>query len=122
MTFFRPFLFLAAMLLSINLAHAVDRSGTFRGEAGEQVRGTAQVVEQNGKTVIKLGGGFRSSSGPDLFVFVGNGSPQRQVAKLRRNNGSQTYTLPAGISPSQFSTVFIHCKRYNHIFGRAKLR
>lgn len=93
-------------------------SGSFRGVQGESVRGTVSV--SNGK--IKLSSGFRSSSGPDLYVYLGNSKPTKIVARLRRLSGTQTYSLPNGVSADNYSAIFIHCKRYNHTFGKASLR
>jgi len=102
-------------------AFAASKSGSFRGEAGESVRGKATWSTSGSKSTIRLSGGFKSSSGPDLYVYVGNGRPSRQIAKLRRISGTQTYSVPASVNLSKYSTIFIHCKRYNHIFGRARL-
>ena len=62
--------------------------------------------------------GFRTSSGPDLYVYVGNGSASKRVARLRANSGTQTYTLPKG----NWSTVHIHCRKFNSTFGTASIR
>ena len=43
-------------------------------------------------------------------------------ARLRRLSGSQTYALPKGVNISKYSAVYIHCKRYNHTYGRARFR
>ena len=97
---------------------AAERQGAFKGEAGESVRGSV-TVSSNG--TIQFSSGFKSSDGPDLYVFLGNGRPTQQVAKLSRTSGSQSYKISASLS-ARYSTVFVHCKRFNHIFGRAKLK
>jgi len=81
------------------------------------VRGSATLSE----TTIRLGSNFKSSDGPDLYVYLGNSKPTRQIGKLRRTSGAQSYKLPSGVDASKYRNVFIHCKRYNHIFGRAKV-
>jgi len=97
-------------------AHA--DSGSFIGTEGERVSGNAVV---SGKEV-KLSKNFKTTSGPDLYVYLGNDKPTKIVGKLKKNSGSQTYELPDGIDLSDYSAVFIHCKKYNHTFGRADLR
>ena len=106
------------IFVSMTAQVALAASGSFRGVQGESVRGTVSV--ENGK--VKLSSGFRSSSGPDLYVYLGNSKPTKIVARLRRLSGTQTYSLPSGLSAKNYSAVFIHCKRYNHTFGKASLR
>lgn len=105
--------FSLAMIVS---AHAA--SGSFTGTQGERVSGTVTVSADS----VKLGGNFKSTSGPDLYVYLGNSGPSKIIARLRRLSGAQSYRLPKGIDLSKYSTVFIHCKRYNHTYGIARLR
>lgn len=97
---------------------ALANSGSFVGVQGESVRGTATVSSKS----VSLSSNFRSSSGPDLYVYLGNKRPTKIIARLRKLSGGQTYELPKGIDLSDYSTVFIHCKRYNHTYGQARLR
>lgn len=105
--------FSLAMAMS---AHAA--SGSFTGTQGERVSGSVTVSAGS----VKLGGNFKSTSGPDLYVYLGNSRPTKIIARLRRLSGAQSYRLPKGINLSKYSTVFIHCKRYNHTYGIARLR
>jgi len=110
---------LVIILLSLTLSSpALAASGRFVGVEGESVRGTATVSSKT----IKLSSNFRSSSGPDLYVYLGNSRPSKIIARLRKLSGGQTYALPKGIDLSNYSAVFIHCKRYNHTYGKARLR
>ena len=109
---------IAALTLMIAATQALAASGSFRGVEGERVSGTATV--KNGKVV--LSSSFRSTSGPDLYVYLGNSKPSRIVARLRKLSGSQTYSLPKNINLANYSAVYIHCKRYNHTYGKASLR
>ena len=93
-------------------------SGSFIGVQGESVRGTASVKTKT----ITLSSSFKSSSGPDLYVYLGNSKPSRIIGRLRKLSGGQSYALPKGIDLSKYSAVFIHCKRYNHTYGKARLR
>jgi len=106
-------LFIPATLLGANAA-----SGSFVGVEGESVRGTATVTAKT----VKLSSNFRSTSGPDLYVYLGNKRPSKIIARLRKLSGSQTYALPKGVDLSKYSAVYIHCKRYNHTYGKARLR
>ncbi|MEM8749910.1 MAG: DM13 domain-containing protein [Pseudomonadota bacterium] len=110
-----------ASLLAPAAAFAAGKSGKFKSHKSYKVRGTAKVSTKGGKSVVTLSG-FSTSPGPDLYVYVGQGSPTQRIAKLRANSGSQTYTLPASIKPGSISTVHIHCKRFSSTFGTARLR
>ncbi|MDD9910337.1 MAG: DM13 domain-containing protein [Ahrensia sp.] len=96
---------------------AADKSGSFRSVGNYSVRGTVKV-SSSGKITLS---GFRTSSGPDLFVYVGNGRPTRRVAKLRRFSGTQTYSIPASVAKS-ITSVHIYCKRFSSTFGTARIR
>ena len=98
-------------------ALAADKKGSFRSHKSYKVSGTA-TVSPNG--TIRLSG-FSTTSGPDLYVYVGNGSPSRRVAKLKRNSGTQTYKISAALAKS-ITTVHIHCKKYSSLFGTARVK
>lgn len=100
------------------LGPANGASGTFIGVEGERVSGEANVLQNT----IELSQNFKTSSGPDLYVYLGNDEPTQIIAKLKKNSGAQTYALPEGVNLSNFSTVFIHCKKYDHTFGKAGFR
>ena len=58
--------------------------------------------------------------------FVENGLPIHAggdllVAKLKANNGSQNYALPAGVDLSRYNSVSIWCKSFDVTFAYAPL-
>lgn len=109
---------LIAAPLAATVSFAADKKGSFSSAGSRyKVSGTATVSADG---TIKLSG-FKTSSGPDLYVYVGNGRPSTPVAKLRRNSGSQTYKISASLA-KKISTVHIHCKRFNHLFGTARVK
>lgn len=99
-------------------AHAA--SGRFAGQGRYDVSGSATVQGSGAGRTITLSGDFRSTSGPDLYVYVGNGSASTRIARLSSTRGSQTYRVPASVGA--FSTVHIHCRRFSSTFGTARLR
>jgi len=107
---------MAALVLP-QMAFAASKKGTFRSTGNYKVSGTVSVSE-NGRITLS---GFRTSSGPDLYVYVGKGSASRRVAKLKRNSGTQTYSIPANLVKS-ISSVHIYCKRFSSNFGTARLK
>ncbi|MEN0086950.1 MAG: DM13 domain-containing protein [Pseudomonadota bacterium] len=92
-------------------------SGKFSGQGNYKVSGTAKL---EGRT-LKLSG-FSSSRGPDVFIHVGNGSPDHRVAKLKSFSGDQSYELPASIDPSTVRSVHVWCRAFGVNMGQANLR
>ncbi|MEL6947987.1 MAG: DM13 domain-containing protein [Pseudomonadota bacterium] len=101
-------------------AAAQSKNGSFRSVGKYSVSGSVKVAISGSTASITLSG-FRTTSGPDLYVYVGNGSPSRRIAKLRRNSGTQSYSLPASVAKG-ISSVHIFCKRFRSTFGTARVR
>ena len=111
----------AALLFGLMLpfqsaALAADKSGSFKGMGRYSVKGTAKVSMAGGKTTITLSNDFRSSSGPDLYIYVGNGKPTKRIAKLKSFKSGQTYTFSGA---ANVSSVHVYCKRFSVGFGTA---
>ncbi|MEO0636825.1 MAG: DM13 domain-containing protein [Pseudomonadota bacterium] len=96
---------------------ALAASGNFSGKGRYKVSGTAKL---EGRTLTLSG--FSTSRGPDVFVHVGNGSPDHRVAKLKSFKGDQSYQIPASIDPSTIRTVHIWCRAFGVDMGQASLR
>jgi len=111
----------AAAVLAVPMSASsalADQMGTFSGVSNHWVNGGVKVSTAGGKTTITLKSNFKSQSGPDLYIYVGNGSPTKRIAKLKKFKGSQTYSY-TGTAP--ISSVHVYCKRYTVGFGVAKL-
>jgi len=108
------FIFLASLFATP--AFAGDKKGSFRSSGKYSVRGTVKV-SMAGKITLS---GFKTTSGPDLYVYVGKGRASRRVAKLRRTSGTQSYTIPASVAKS-ISSVHIYCKKFSSNFGTARV-
>jgi hypothetical protein len=97
------------------------RTGTFKGDNGKHVAGTATVSD--GKIVLA---GFSSDAGPDLHIYLTNGSAERNVSAGKQlgvvaaDKDSQTFSL-GGIDPSAYTNVVIHCDKAKAVFGDAPL-
>lgn len=104
-----------ALPLAYSSAEAAGKKGSFKADKSRyQVSGTATV---NGDKITLSG--FKTSRGPDLYVYLGNGKATQKVALLKANSGNQTYTFKGA---SKYSTVHIHCKRFSVTFGTARLK
>ena len=108
------------------------RSGQFHAVAHEG-SGTASVVQlADGKYVLRLEE-FSVLNGPDLYVYLSalpdssDSGPVLQnkhlsVAKLKGNQGNQTYELPADFDPATYSSVVIWCQQFRVNFATAPLK
>jgi Electron transfer DM13 len=67
---------------------------------------------------------FKSSNGPDLYVYLATdetASDYVSLGKLKGNIGNQNYLIPPGADLSNQDTVLIWCKQFSVLFGSAKL-
>ena len=78
-----------------------------------------------GGLAITLDSDFSSASGPALEVYLshrrGNGPGAISLGPLQRTRGEQTYSVPDGVSLTDFDFVLIHCVPFNVTFGVAEL-
>ena len=101
--------------------------GTFRGaSASYQVDGKAKLIDLGGKWMVRLAPDFKSTQGPDLYVWLMKGGTMAEggldLGLLKNIKGSQTYAVPAGIDVSRFQRVIIWCKKFRVLFGAAQLK
>lgn len=109
-------------------AGGLSRSGTFSGNMGYSVSGTA-TLEQNGSNLkLILGSDFQASSGPQLGVFLAknasgglNTQNSLKLGNLLQNSGIQEYAVPAGTDLDEYDYAVIYCIPFNVRFGTAKL-
>ncbi|MDQ1130035.1 DM13 domain-containing protein [Microbacterium sp. SORGH_AS_0888] len=98
-----------------------DRTGTFSGRNGKSVAGTVTVSD--GKLVLS---GFSSDEGPDLHVYLANGTDEAAVGAGRAlgvvsfSASDQAFSL-SGVDVSMYTDVVIHCDKANAVFGAAAL-
>jgi hypothetical protein len=97
------------------------RTGTFEGLNDKHVAGTAAVSDAQ----IVLSG-FSSDAGPDLHIYLANGSDENAVAAGKEigsvafDKPSQTFST-SGADASKYTTVVIHCDKAKAVFGAANL-
>lgn len=105
--------------------------GTFAGaDDFHKGEGTA-AVHRTGRTLILRLDPFMVTNGPDLYVVLTKHALPKtsadvkegylEIAKLKGNVGSQNYTLPAGVSLTEYRAVVIYCKPFNFVFATAPL-
>ena len=106
---------------SPSTSEMMQKSGSFAGLNGKTVAGTAKVTDQE----LTLTG-FSSDEGPDLHVYLSNGTDEAAVSAGMRidavkfDSAEQKFTL-SGVDLSKYTDVVIHCDKAKAVFGAAKL-
>jgi electron transfer DM13 len=111
-------------------APTVLATGPFRS-LGHATSGRAVALElADGRRFLRLEE-LRTSNGPDLFVYLSTAAADaprdafdddfRSLGRLKANQGSQNYVIPAGIALDRYRTVVIWCRRFTYAFGAAPL-
>ena len=104
----------------------VVATAEFEGSGSYDVAGTLSVNELDGQLTLRFADDFSSSSGPDLYVWLvkdeGDLSSALELGELKGNSGTQSYELPVGTDVEDYSHVYIWCKRFSALFGRAALK
>jgi hypothetical protein len=93
--------------------------------------GTATIIRgADGAQVLRLGEGFSSARGPDLFVMLSDRERPRDghrlgdsvtLGELKSTVGGQNYTIPDDVDIAQFKSVVIYCLSFEVIFSTATL-
>ena len=110
-----------AMSQSTPSGSASARTGTFGGLNDKHVAGTATVTAAQ----IVLSG-FSSDAGPDLHIYLTNGTDENAVAAGKElgtvafDKASQTFSIN-GVDASKYTTVVIRCDKAKAVFGAATL-
>jgi Electron transfer DM13 len=107
-------------------------TGVGRFQAAEHpTTGNVSIVNENGKRFLVFDEGFKTDSGPDLFVILHRNSTVPvsgvkekdyvQLARLQKINGTQRYAIPTNVELADFRSVAVWCKQFNATFGFAPL-
>ena len=102
-------------------ADPMAQHGSFAGLNDKSVEGTVTV---EGDTVTLSG--FSSDEGPDLHLYLANGSDEAAVAAgtelgtVACDEAEQTFTLD-GVDAAEFTDVVVHCDKAKAVFGAATL-
>lgn len=101
---------------------AAQREGTFSGLNDKKVSGSVTVTGSE----IRLSG-FSSDQGPDLHVYLTNGTSEEdttsgtEISAVAYDTASQTFEVPKGVDVARFDDVVIHCDKAKAVFGAAEL-
>lgn len=105
------------------------RSGTFKGNSSYNVQGTATLEQQGANLKLNFGEDFRSSTGPQLGVYLAKNAPgvltasnSVSLGNLKANTGKQEYNIPTGVKLTDYDYAVVYCIPFNIAFGYAKLQ
>ncbi len=114
-------------MTTIGEAISTVYAGTFVGvnDGIHNAEGQAKVINlSDGSNFLRLED-FRSTNGPDLYVYLstdkGN-SDFVNLGRLKGNIGDQNYKIPEGTDLSKYDTALIWCQAFSVLFGSAELR
>jgi hypothetical protein len=102
-------------------------AGTFVGvnDGIHNAEGQAKVIKLGDDSNFLRLEDFRSTNGPDLYVYLstdkGN-SDFVNLGRLKGNIGDQNYKIPEGTDLSKYDTALIWCQAFSILFGSAELR
>ncbi|MGO1921045.1 MAG: DM13 domain-containing protein [Microbacterium sp.] len=100
---------------------STEMTGDFMGFNDKAVMGSATVTDDE-LTLSE----FSSDEGPDLHVYLTNGTDEAAVTAgtmidtVSFDTASQTFDL-SGVDASGFTHVVIHCDKAKAVFGAAEL-
>ena len=109
----------AALTAGTAFAGGHGRTGKFKGTNNHVTTGTAEIAGNQ----VNLLGDFTFDGAPDPKVALGKNGYDKNtlMGLLKSNNGASSYTIPAGIDPSEYNEVWIWCEKFNVSLGVAKL-
>jgi Electron transfer DM13 len=105
---------------------ATAYAGTFVGvnDGIHNAEGQVKVIKlSDGSNFLRLED-FKSTNGPDLYVYLStdkSNSDFVNLGRLKGNIGDQNYKFPEGTDLSKYDTVLIWCQAFSVLFGSAEL-
>lgn len=100
---------------------ASTRTGTFSGLNGKHVAGTVTIT--GGQIALN---GFSSDEGPDLHIYLTNGSDEsavtagKELGSISFDKASQQFSTD-GADLATYTNIVIHCDKAKAVFGAATL-
>ncbi len=121
---------LAAALIALGgagvaVADGHSREGAFSGLSNHVTKGGVMVVKADGGTYeIHLSKDFFFDGAPDPRIGFGKDGKFVDLTDfepLQKNEGAQTYIVPASIDASEFDTIFVWCRKFSVPLGSAAI-
>lgn len=100
-------------------------SGTFSGRSDHITTGAVTLEKTAaGRYQLRFAADFTLDGAPDPIVALGNGETfdvANKIGALKTKTGAQTYQLPEGFTPGQFSQVYVWCEKFSVPLGVAEM-
>jgi hypothetical protein len=114
------------MTAAIERNTSTTYAGSFVGvnDGIHNVEGQVKVIKLSHGTHLLRLENFRSTNGPDLYVYLSSdksASDFVNLGRLKGNIGNQNYEIPEGTDLSKYSTVVIWCHAFSVLFGSSQL-
>ena len=100
--------------------------GNFVGAGDEfhNAEGVGKIIQlADGTDILRLEN-FKTTNGPDLYVYLSTDKTNADIVNLGRlkgNIGNQNYLIPAGTDITKYNIALIWCRAFSVIFGSAQL-
>lgn len=123
------FIVFVSLLSAHFVAAQCARTGNFVSDSsGTPTIGSATLIfNTDGTKQIQLGANFSIVSGPDIHVVLCKAASYVKnddiiiSGLLTQLKGAQTFSVPSDVQLDQYQYILIHCVRFNHRWGYAKL-
>ena len=100
-------------------------SGTFTGASDHITTGGVEVIKNDdGSHTVVLAADFSLDGAPDPRVGFGKDGTYDKatgMGLLKSLNGTQSFTVPAGVDPSEYNEIYIWCLKFSMPLGVAAL-
>jgi len=93
-------------------------------DSSHKTSGVARVIKIGGKRYLSLEN-FKTTNGPDLYVYLATNKDSKEfvnLGRLKGNIGNQNYEIPDGVDITSYNYVLIWCKAFSVLFGSAELK
>lgn len=123
-------IWITLFIISITSALSVgqcNREGAFYNSSDISTSGNVSVKQnKKGQLLIKISSSFKTQEGPDLDVYLSKketvtNEDSYRVKPLFTIEGGQRYVTSDPVNLEEYDFVVIHCTKYNHWYGSAKL-
>ena len=121
-----------SLLFALSIAFAapaaaaddVVAKGTFEGKSKHETSGTVSIIKTETGYTVQLAEDFKFDGAPAPVLGLGKDGykSDTQFSKLKKDEGAQTYELPATIDASKYNEVWLWCTKFNVPLGLAELK
>ena len=94
------------------------------GDGVHDAQGNAMVLSIEDDTRYLRFEDFKSTNGPDLYVYLATDKEATDfvnLGRLKANMGNQNYEIPSEVDLSKYHNVLIWCQAFSVLFGSADL-